>query len=119
MTNEEIEIVKKHFATWSERDVETRNKNIPEVYAPDLTIIDPHFIAHGRGKLIPLIEDLQNKFPKYSFRLRKPIETHHNAARLFWQLGSEEQPDVNTGMDVFIMEEGLIKTLIVFIDPKE
>ena len=119
MTEKEIETVKKHFATWSERNVEVRKKNIPEVYAPDLTIIDPHFTASSRDDVNALIEGLQSQFPTYSFRLRKPIEAHHNTARLYWQFGSEEHPDADTGMDVFIVEDGLIKTLIVFIDPKE
>jgi hypothetical protein len=64
-----------------------------------------------------VISSLHKRFPEYRFTLRKPIEQHHNVARLYWQLGSVEKPDVQTGMDVMIVENGKIQTLVIFIDP--
>lgn len=118
MEKNDIAVVEQHFATWSERDEQIRTANIAKVYAADVVITDPHFMANGAGGLNTLIANLQSKFPDYKFRLRKPIEQHHNVARLYWQLGSEVKPDAETGMDVITIENGLIKTLIVFIDPK-
>lgn len=119
MEMQDIKTIEKHFATWSERDKDVRAKDIPLIYAEDLQIIDPHFLAKGYQDLNNHIDGLQAQFPDYRFTLRKPIEQHHNVARLFWQLGSVEKPDVETGMDVFIIVDGKIQTLLVFIDVKE
>lgn len=118
MEKNDIAVIEQHFATWSERDEQIRTANITKVYAPDVVITDPHFVANGTGELNTLIAGLQSRFPDYRFRLRKPIEHHHNVARLYWQLGSEAKPDTETGMDVITIENGRIKTLIVFIDPQ-
>ncbi|WP_431241436.1 nuclear transport factor 2 family protein [Flavobacterium sp. P21] len=118
MEKNEILLVEKHLAIWSERNEQLRIADIEKVYAPDLDIIDPHFVAHGHGELNGLIENVQKMFPLYQFTLRKPIEHHHNVARLYWQLGSKDKSDVETGMDIITLENGLIKTLIVFIDPQ-
>jgi len=119
MEETDMKTIEKHFAIWSERDSAIRAANISLVYTEDLKIIDPHFVANGHSELDGLIRGLHTRFPDYSFTLRKPIEQHHNTGRLFWQLGSAEKPDVETGMDVFLVENGKIQTLIVFIDPKE
>ncbi|WP_020214110.1 nuclear transport factor 2 family protein [Flavobacterium rivuli] len=119
MEKKDIAVIEQHFATWSERNEKIRTANIAKVYADDVNIIDPHFVANGHGELNTLIANLQAKFPDYKFTLRKPIEQHHNVARLYWQLGSETKPDAETGMDVITVENGVIKTLIVFIDPQE
>jgi len=119
MEKNAITLLEKHLAIWSERDEQIRNRNIAEVYAPGIEIIDPHFVLNGYSQLNSLIEDLHKKFPDYKFTMKKPVEHHNNVARLYWQLGSESKPDVETGMDVVTIENGLIKTLIVFIDPQE
>lgn len=118
MEKNDIAVIDQHLTIWSERDQNIRTANITKVYAADAEIIDPHFVANGHGELNGLIDSLQNKFPNYTFALRQPIEQHHNVARLYWQFGSESKPDAETGLDVIILENGLIKKLIVFIDSK-
>jgi hypothetical protein len=119
MEQQDIKTIENHFATWSERDKAVRAADIPRIYAENLEIIDPHFHAIGYADLNAHIEELHIKFPDYRFTLRKPIEQHHNVGRLFWQLGTAETPDFETGMDVFMMENGKIRTLLVFNDPND
>jgi len=111
-----LSLLEKHFTIWSERDAEKRAALINEVYHPDVEIVDPHFVAHGQGELQQLITNLQAKFPDRRFTLRKGIEGHHHVGRLFWQFGTEQQPDLETGQDIFVVENGQIRQLLVFID---
>lgn len=62
------------------------------------------------------IKDLQKKHPDFDFSLAQPIESHNNIARLFWQFGPENKPDTITGQDIFVIENGKIKSLYIFID---
>lgn len=112
----EQSLIEKHFSIWSERDAAKRAALMPEVYATDVEIIDPHFVASGQGQLQELITNLQAKFPERKFRLRQPIEGHHNVGRLFWQFGTVDMPAQETGQDVFQVENGRIQRLWIFID---
>ncbi|XZF14097.1 nuclear transport factor 2 family protein [Chitinophagaceae bacterium MMS25-I14] len=117
MTATEIQqLAEKHLAIWSERDVAKRKEWISEVYAADVEITDPSFLVNGPDGLNDLINDLQQKFPGYIFSVQKPVQSHHNVARLFWQYGPADNPAATTGQDILVVENGKIKTLYVFLD---
>jgi hypothetical protein len=116
MEAKDLSLVEKHFTIWSERNAEKRATLIAEVYATNVEIVDPHFEAHGHADLQVLITNLQAKFPERRFRLRQPIEGHHQVGRLFWQFGTEDEPAQETGEDVFVLENGKIRQLLIFID---
>ncbi|WP_343689271.1 nuclear transport factor 2 family protein [Chitinophaga sp.] len=118
MESQDQRLIEKHFSIWSERDTAKRATFIAEVYAEDVEIIDPHFVAKGHGELQVLITNLQAKFPERTFRLRAPIEGHHNVARLHWQFGTAAIPDQETGEDIFVLENGKIQRLLIFIDAR-
>ena len=115
-TNEVEKLLQLHLATWGEKNVEKRTKNFKLIYTEDVNIVDPFFILNGTANLNPFIDDLQKKHPGFKFSLAKPIETHNNIARLFWQFGPESKPDTITGQDVFAIENNKIKSLYIFID---
>lgn len=112
------QLIEKHFSIWSERDATKRAALIAEVYTADVEIVDPYFVANGHTDLQVLITNLQSKFPERKFRLRQPIEGHHHVARLFWQFGTEDMPAQETGEDVFVVENGKIRRLLIFIDAR-
>lgn len=117
MNSNDIEtLAKQHLSIWSEKNPDKRNALIKIVYAEDVNIIDPFFEIKGHSELNQLIEDLQKKNPGYFFTLSKPIESHHNIGRIFWQFGPASKPDANTGQDVFVIAGKQIQTLYVFID---
>lgn len=115
-TTEVSNLLKKHLDTWSEKNTDRRNIAIKEIYTEDVTIIDPFFVLNGTSGLNPFIDDLQKKHPGFVFSLARPVESHNNIARLFWQFGPVSKPDTITGQDVFVIENNRIKSLYIFID---
>ena len=109
-------LAKKHLDIWTEKNVEKRNESIKQVYAEDVEIVDPFFVINGQSNLNNFIEELQKKHPGFDFSLLQPIESHNNVARLFWQFGTVSKPDEITGEDIFIIKNGRIKSLYIFID---
>lgn len=115
-TTEIKKLINKHLATWGEKDQAVRINAIKEIYADNVTIIDPFFELHGTGELDAFISELQAKHPGYIFSLAKPIDSHTNIARVFWQFGPASKPDSITGQDVFVIENNKIQSLLIFID---
>lgn len=117
MSKVDIEaLAKKHLDIWTEKNAQKRNESIKEVYTEDVEIIDPFFVINGHSNLNDFIKDLQKKHPDFDFSLAQPIESHNNIARLFWQFGPENKPDTIPGQDIFVIENGKIKSLYIFID---
>lgn len=112
-------LVEQHLTLWNEHDPAKRKQIMQAIYAPDLEMVDRHFIANGYEQVDGFIQDLQKKSPDFRFTHAKPIDTHHNVARLFWQVGSKAKPDAVTGMDLFVIENGKVVKMYVFVnEPK-
>lgn len=109
-------LVEQHIAIWNAQDTVKRNTLLAETYASDIEMVDRHFTAVGPEQISTFIKGLHDKNPGFQFSHAKPIDTHSNIARLFWQFGSAEKPAVVTGMDLFVVENGKISKLYVFVD---
>ena len=87
-----------------------------QTYASDIQMIDSHFIANGTSEINGFINSLQQKNPSGKFSMRKQIDAHHNVARLYWKFGEDGNKPAVTGMDFFVLENGKVQKLYVFVD---
>jgi hypothetical protein len=110
------DLLKLHLSIWSERDEQKRITLITEVYDEGIEIIDPFFLVKGYAPLNQFIQELQEKHSGYNFSINGAIEAHHDIARLFWHFGPENDPATISGQDIFVIGNGKIKTVMVFID---
>ncbi|MCS3794731.1 VOC family protein [Niastella sp. OAS944] len=113
-----IAIVEQHIALWNEHDAQKRAEIAEKIYAPDIEMVDRHFTAIGAEKIDSFIRDLQQKNPAARFTHQKAIDAHTNLGRLFWQFGTADKPDMVTGMDLFVLDNNLVKKLYVFVNDK-
>lgn len=111
-------LVKSHFELWNETDSAKRTKILNEIYAHDIEMVDRNFIADGNGEINTFIAELQKKNPTGKFSV-KSLETNHNIIRVYWQNGSVSKPDAVTGMDLFVIENGKVEKLYVFVDNRK
>jgi catechol 2,3-dioxygenase-like lactoylglutathione lyase family enzyme len=109
-------LLETHLGAFMEKDAVKRSAMIAGIYAPEVKVIDPHAVFSGQEKLNSFIGNLLARYPKNIFKLAKPIESHHNIARLFWKFGPPSDPSQITGQDVFIIADGKIQELFVFLD---
>lgn len=120
LTVSEIQsLVEQHLNIWNERDKSKRSDLLKQVYADNVEMVDVHFVAVGHTAINGFVESLQEKNPAFRFSHVRPVTTHHNIARLYWQVGSPEKPDAVTGMDLFVFENGKVARLYVFVDSHE
>lgn len=108
-------IVETHLKIWNEKDESKRKALLNQIYASDVEMVDRHFIANGIDDISKFIVELQTKNPDFKFT-SKSVETNHNIVRLYWQFGSKAKPAVVSGMDLFVIENGKVQKLYVFVE---
>jgi len=103
-----------HLALWNERDAEQRIKFASKIYSPSIRMYDKDFILEGREAVLQFIDKLLKDDPAFTFRAEGEMQVTQHAARLFWsiELGAASL----RGMDLFIMREGMVEELYVFMD---
>jgi len=109
-------LVTRHLEIWNAKESEKRNEEVKQVYDEQIAFVTPGFEFTGYAKLNQFIDGLHTKNAGYVFTHQRPIESHHNLARLFWSFGPPSNPNAITGMDLFIIEHGRVQSLYVFLD---
>ena len=107
---------------WNDRNADQRLAAMQRIYAPDITFFEGNAAEPvvGHQAINELITRLQAAWPlEFRFELSKPPQVNHTVQLASWQLGAAGAPPVATGSDVAIVENGLIKTLYLFLDTPE
>ena len=103
---------------FGERDVARRMKAIRALYAEDAVLLEPHAFAKGYDAISGAVTALHHQLPPhFQFQTIRPAVGHHGTGRLQWRGGLPDGPAAITGTDVARFEDGLIRSLHVFLDP--
>ncbi|GHG00739.1 MULTISPECIES: nuclear transport factor 2 family protein [Amycolatopsis] len=102
---------------FNERDDERRAKAIAETYAPDVEFADPEGTVTGRESLNAKAKGLLDQSPGFAFTPAGPVLVNHDLGHLAWALGPDGGPPVVRGIDVALVEDGLIKKLYTMLLP--
>lgn len=101
-----------HLAIWNEKDRQKRDQQIAVLYSEEIRMYDKDFILQGRKAVSDFIDKVQTD-TKFNFEPTHPMELTQNGARLFWNIQTTQ--GVLNGMDFFIIEEGKVAHLYVFM----
>jgi hypothetical protein len=102
---------------FNERDAERRAAAIASTYAPEVVFHDPQGSAVGRASLDAKAKALLDGAPGFVFAPRGPIyESAGAVGALAWQFGPEGGAPVATGLDIALVQDGLIATLHTVLD---
>lgn len=104
---------------WNDRDADRRLEAMKRIYSPDIRFFESNTgeALAGHQAINGLISTLQAEWPaEFRFALSKPSRVNHTIQVISWQLGPEGAPPVATGMDVAVIEQGLIRSLYLFLD---
>jgi hypothetical protein len=105
------------FEVFNERDDERRAKAIAATYTADVTFSDPEGVVTGHEALTAKARKLLTEAPGFVFSEAGPVLVNHDLGHLAWQLGPEGAPPVVRGIDVALVEGGLIKKLYTMMLP--
>lgn len=104
---------------WSERNEAYRLDAMKQIYAADIIFYetDKGEAIRGHQAIDALIKTLQAQWPsEFVFTLTKPAVINHGVSHVAWTLGASAATPAASGMDIAIIENGLIKELYLYLD---
>lgn len=105
------------LGVFNERDPERRAAVVAQTYASDAVFHDPERTVTGREAISAAAQAVLDGAPGFVFAPRGPLyESAGSLGALPWQFGPEGGDPVVTGMDIALVEDGLIATLHTVVD---
>jgi hypothetical protein len=88
-----------------------------DVFAGDVSYVDPLIEVAGSTALAEAIGAVQQQFPDWVFRLTGPVDGHHAQLRFGWELGPQDGDAPVAGFDVAALDDdGRITHVYGFLD---
>ncbi|MCE0764722.1 nuclear transport factor 2 family protein [Pseudonocardia kujensis] len=103
------------MAVFNERDAERRRAAIARTYRPDVRFSDPEGTVVGHDAVDAKVQKLLDEAPDFGFTPAGPVRIVQDLGHLAWNFGPEGQPPVVRGMDVALVQDGLIARLYTLL----
>jgi hypothetical protein len=121
MTDQE-RFADRYIAVWNEPDPAARRAQITALWAEDAVHFSPSHEARGYAALEARIKGAYDQFVAeggYLFRLAGPVDAHHDAIRLRWEMIPARGGTVEAvGQQVlFLRPDGRLRADYQFSDP--
>jgi SnoaL-like domain len=104
--NQVHDLVERYFAVWNEMNAGRRRDLIARTWTETATYLDPMLQADGREGIDAMVKAVQERFPGHKFRLRGPIDSHHDRVRFSWDMASGSGVAVASGIDFGVVADG-------------
>jgi len=115
--NQLADLIDRYFAMWNETNAERRRELIARTWTDTATYLDPVLQGDGRDGIDAMVKAVQERFPGHTFRLKGPVDSHHDRVRFSWDLASETGAPVVSGIDFGVVAEGQrLQTITGFLD---
>lgn len=103
------------FEVFGERDPDRRMAAIRRTYTADVSFFDPDAAASGHQGLSAKAQEILDGAPGFVFSAVGAVRVNHGLGYLPWGFGPEGQPPVVTGVDIALVEDGLITTVYTLL----
>jgi hypothetical protein len=111
------QLVDRYLQIWNDTDPRTRRAAIEELFADDVTFVDPMAAVEGQAGVDTLIAAVQAQFPGFVLTQLGTVDGHHEQARFGWEMGLPGRPPQVAGSDVVALApDGRIRQVFGFLD---
>lgn len=100
---------------FDERDAARRRAVIARIYAPDVVFSDSEGTVVGRDALDAKAQAIQDSSPGLVFGPVGEVRVARDLGYLAWSLGPEDGPPVVQGVDIALVEGGVIARLYTLL----
>ena len=107
--------VESHLRIWELADPTQRAAEIERIYAPDVEIVEPDGVIHGRDQLNNRIDQLQRHFGGMSFMVSGAVTAHNGYAFYRWDQADAQGEHTTHGWDVLHFDGDRIDRAVMFI----
>ena len=116
MTKTVEELMEATLSVFAERNDAKRRALIADTYSEDVAFTDADGTVNGRDELNSKVGGLLDGVPDAQFRARGPLRVSAELGYLPWSFGPEGAQPFATGMDIGIVENGVITRLHTFLE---
>ncbi len=103
-----------YFECWNATGDAARREAVPRTWAPDARSCDPVADVTGHDQLAEMFAGFHTTYPGSSFRQKGAVDAHHNLVRWGWEMIDAEGIVALDGIDVAVIDDGLIVHLAGF-----
>lgn len=103
------------FEVFGERDGDRRMAVIGRTYAADVEFFDPDEVVRGHEALSAKAQQILDGAPGFTFSAAAPVRVNHGLGYLPWGFGPDGEPPVVRGVDIALVEDGLIATVYTLL----
>jgi SnoaL-like protein len=100
---------------FGERDPQRRAAAVDRTYTEGVVFSDPEGVVVGREAVNAKAQRLLDEAPGFVFTEGGPVHVSHDLGYLAWNFGPEGQEPVVRGMDICLVENGLIAKIYTII----
>lgn len=100
---------------FNERDAGRRRAAIARTYVPGVTFSDPEEVVTGHGELDAKAAALLAEAPEFVFAPAGPVLVNQDLGYLAWDFGPAGQSPAVRGLDIALVEDGLIAKLYTLL----
>ena len=107
---------------WNDRNADRRLEMMKKTYTADVQFYEFNDAKPivGFAAISDVITKLQAAWPAESvFKLNKPSQVNHSIQIACWDLGPQGAPSIAKGIDVAVIENSLIKSFYLFLEPQD
>lgn len=110
------ELMQAHLSkVFNERDDERRRTAISAIYTADVSFADPEEVVTGHEDLNAKARRLLAEAPTFTFSATGPTLVNHDLGYLPWGFGPAGEQPVVRGIDIVLVQDGLIKNLYTLL----
>ena len=105
-----------YLETWNESESAARSQKLCMHWDEHARYIDPRVDVQGYEALSTLIQNVQELFPEFRFKLAGRVDGYGPVVRFSWTFGPAAGPAPVEGSDVLLLRDGKITQVIGFIE---
>jgi len=100
---------------FGERDHTKRLAAIKRIYVENVVFSDPDEVVIGHDALNAKAQKILDEAPGFVFAPGGPVLVNHELGYLAWTFGPEGQPPVVHGLDIALVENGVIEKVFTLL----
>ena len=100
---------------FNQRDGERRRAAMERTYVAEVRFSDPEDSVTGHEALDAKAQQILDGAPGFVFRPAGDVRVNHDLGYLAWTFGPEGQPPVVRGVDIALVQDGLITRLYTLL----
>ena len=109
-------VARRYIELWNERTSSRRREMLASDWTADAKYVDPLMRGEGHEGVDALIATVQQRFPKFSFKLIGEPNGFGDNVRFCWGLGPDGADSPIKGTDFAVLKEGRIRSITGFLD---